>query len=101
VAEALAILGEQDRAREMVRFGMLMDPDNTMMKMCFVRAMVLASHIEEALDVFEHVVDMLPRQMMWMWATAEMAPLRAHPGYEALAARAEARFAAERAALKL
>jgi adenylate cyclase len=99
VAEAHAILGEKERAREMVRFGMLLDPDNTMMKMCFVRAMVLASDIEAAIDVFDHAVDTLPHQMMWMWATADMAPLRQHPRYEALAARAEVRFAAERTAL--
>ncbi len=95
VAEALAMLGENERAREMVRFGMLIDPDNTMMKMCFVRAMVLASHIEEALDVFEHAVDMLPRQMMWLWATTEMAPLRQHPRFKSLLAVAEARHAAQ------
>jgi len=100
MAEALAVLGESERAREAVRFGMLLDPDNTLMKICFTRALALVPDVDAALDIFEHAVKTITRQLLFGSVLLEpnLAALREQPRFKAAVAVAEARFAAERAA---
>src|ERR1051326_5054372 len=53
-AYALAILGEEDRAREWIERGLLLDPDNLSMRYNLACTLTVALHDDEAaLDVLQ------------------------------------------------
>jgi adenylate cyclase len=101
MAEGLVSLREIERARETVRFGMLLDPDNIVMTFSFARAMARVPDFDAALDILEHAVKTITRQYLSMFMLdPNMTAFREQPRFKALMAVAEARFAAERVAAR-
>jgi adenylate cyclase len=89
-AGAFAILGDLDRANERIQRAMVVDPDNINMPYNF--ACVLASwigDIDAALDMLESMIDRQSRSLMLtMLADPDMDPLRDHPRFKVMVAKA-------------
>jgi adenylate cyclase len=96
-ANALAVLGEAERAKEWVSRALLVDPDNLSMRYNF--ACVLAAHLRDAdaaLDMLETVLETMPRGLLHhVKVDPDLDTLRDHPRYKAMIAAAETRLAAE------
>ena len=102
LAEAYATLGEAEHAREMINRALLLDPDNTVLMSCLVRALVLLQDFDAALDMFEHAGRIITRQYLGAFTRPpDLAPLRELPRFAVIQESIRARFAAEEAAAKL
>ncbi len=95
-ADALATLGEADRAKARMERALLIDPDNLNMRYNF--ACMLSTRLKDkqaALDmlgkVFETITDTF---LSYAKADADLEPLHGDPRYQAMVAGAEARLAA-------
>ena len=101
LAEAYAVLGEVEHAREMIGRALLLAPDNTVMMTCLVRALVLLQDFDAALDMFEHAGKIVTRQFVGaLTQPPDLAPLREFPRFAAIRESIRTRFAAEEAAAK-
>ena len=89
-AGALAILGDLDRAKERIQRAMDVDPENINVPYNF--ACVLAAwvgDIEAALDMLEPMMHRQSRSLMLtMLADPDMDPLRDHPRFKSMVAKA-------------
>ena len=89
-AGAFAILGDLDRAKERIERAMVVDPEN--INMPYNYACVLASwigDIEGALDMLESMIARQSRSLMLtMMADPDMDPLRDHPRFKRMVAKA-------------
>jgi tetratricopeptide (TPR) repeat protein len=94
LAEAYVALGEPERAREMVRRGMLLDPENTVMKVGLIRALTLLGDFTAALDIFEQTSQTITLQFASTLVRApELQSLREQPRFATIFASVRARFA--------
>jgi adenylate cyclase len=94
MAWALAVLGECERARELIDRGLLIDPDNVEMKINFSRALAACHDLEKACDILEPIMGHADRLFLDNMSFApDVEPFRGHPRFQAMIAAAEARLA--------
>jgi Flp pilus assembly protein TadD len=94
MAWALAVLGESDRARELVRRGLLIDPDNAEMRINLTRALAACDDLDGACDILEPILATAGRAFLDNLLLAPDAkPFFGHPRFQAMIAAAEARLA--------
>ena len=89
---ALADLGEADRAQEWTRRAVLFDPDNTRLHYNLACAMATLGDADAACDLLDGVVDKVNvGWLLWMDADNSLDPIRDHPRFMALMAKASER----------
>jgi adenylate cyclase len=93
---ALAVLGEDERAREWIKRALLIDPDNMNMRYNFACALAVdLKDTDAALEMLETVVAKAATDFLsHMKIDPDMDPIRADPRFKAMVAAAEARLAA-------
>ena len=95
-ASALGYLGETERAKEWAMRALVIESDDDM-RCSYNLACALAQldEPEQALNQLEKYAEkMPPARLAWVERDADLAPLRNHPRYKALVARAEVRYSA-------
>ena len=99
-AQALASLGETDRAKDWMRRALLIDPDNLLMRYNFACTLTITlGEPEAALDMLEPILERDPASNLEEARTdPDFVSLREHPRFRAMIAAAEARLAADGAA---
>ena len=91
---AHATLGNAERAKEMAKRALLLDPDNKNMRYNFACGFVQMGDIEAALDLLEPVLAQSGiEHVNWTKKDSDLDPIREHPRYRAMIAAAEARLA--------
>jgi adenylate cyclase len=97
MAAGLAILGEKERARELINRALLLDPGNTRSRYNF--ACALANELSEpqaALDILEPIYDQLgPQLLEHMEADPDFDRIRDDPRFAAGLAKAKAKLASD------
>ena len=89
---SLVELGELDRAREWTRRAVLFDPDNTRLHYNLGCAMATLGDADAACDLLEGVIDKVNASwLLWMVADNDLDPIRAHPRFVTLMAKASER----------
>jgi adenylate cyclase len=93
-AMALGVLGHSDRAREIVSRGLLLDPDNEIMKFFFFQAYVVLRDADSALSLLEELSrgTFLVRILAALKMNPKFAFIRDDPRAAAVFAAAEARL---------
>ena len=94
-AYALAILGEEDRAREWVERGLLLDPDNLAMRYNMACTLTLALQDDEAaLDVMRPYLERVntAQQIKHAEADPDFIRLRDHPRFQEMLAATKKRL---------
>ena len=92
-ANALAVLGETERAKEWIERGTLVDPTNTIQHFNFVCALVRLREYEAALDLLANVIDKASTGLFhWLDNDTDLDPVRDHPRFIELFKQAKARF---------
>ena len=96
---ALAVLGERERAKELVEKALVLDPNNWNMRYNFACAFVAhLGDFETALDILEPGVGSMSAQTLnWAKSDPDLNPIREHPRFKAMIERVEVRLAAEHA----
>jgi adenylate cyclase len=94
---ALAVLGEAERAKEWIGLALLVDPDNLNMRYNFACALAAQlKDIDAALDMLVIFFERAARGVLnHAKADPDLEPLRDHPRFKAMFAAADARLAAE------
>jgi adenylate cyclase len=89
-AGALVVLGDVDRAKERIQRAMVVDPENVNVPYNFACALVARiGDIDGALDLLESMIDRQTRSLMLtMLADPDMDPLRDHPRFKRMIAKA-------------
>jgi adenylate cyclase len=99
-ADALAVLGEGERAREWMNRAVLIDPANWLMRYNF--ACALSIHFDDADGALELLgpvmVSAPPRLVASAGTDPDLDPLREDPRFQSMLAAAEARVAEAREA---
>jgi len=95
---ALAVLGNEARAREIAARALVIDPENTIMRYNLARAFASGLHDPEgALDLLEPVFESFATgrgAISWLSIEPDLDSLREHPRFKAMMAAAQARIAA-------
>jgi adenylate cyclase len=95
-ADALAVLGEADRARDWIRRALLIDPDN--MPMRYNLACGLGARLQDTDGTLgllgPYLAQATRPELEWVKTDPDMDSLRADPRFQAMIAAAEARLAA-------
>jgi adenylate cyclase len=95
-ANALAVLGEVERAKEWIERGTLVDPNNTVQHFNFVCALVRLKEFEAALDLLANVIDKASTGLfVWLENDTDLDAIRTHPRFIQLFTQSKARFATE------
>jgi adenylate cyclase len=99
-ADALAVLGDAERAKEWMNRALLVDPENNLMRYNF--ACTLAANLKDRDAALEMLGSVIPRFARGMLNHAKIDPdlesLRDDPRYKSMIEAAEVRLAAEEAA---
>ncbi len=94
-SDALAVLGQGERAKEWMGRALLIDPENVSMRYNF--ACALATHLkdnEAALDMLAPAFERMNGELVHhAKVDPDLSPLRDHPRFQAILAAAEARTA--------
>jgi len=91
---ALAALGEVDRAREWADRAMLLDPNNVNLMYNLACSMVTLGAVDEALKLLEPVFTIAQAQSLHWWKIdSDLDPIRNDPRFKAMIERAETRLA--------
>jgi adenylate cyclase len=93
LAIALAIFGEAERAREMVREGLTVDPGNSTMKILLVSALGELRDIDSAFELFSDLLGAANSTQIHYFRRVAHAVLRADPRFATALAAAEKRLA--------
>jgi adenylate cyclase len=95
-AGLLAQLGHKERAEEWISRALIVEPDDAVIHFNVACGLAQMSETDRALDLLESAAHKMPAFAVvnWIKNDGELAPLRGHPRYQALAAREEARLAA-------
>ncbi len=92
---SLAILRDADRAKEWANRAMLLDPENYNLMYNLACGMVKLGEIDEALKLLEPVFrDAQVQSLNWWKIDSDLDPIRNHPRFQAMLAKAESRLAA-------
>ena len=93
---ALATLGEKARAKDLINRAILLDPDNQNMRYNMACAAINDLHdVEAGLDLLEPLFETVPDELLtWAKNDTDLDPVREHPRFAAMMAKAEARVAA-------
>jgi adenylate cyclase len=95
-ANALAVLGEAERAKEWIERGTLVDPTNTVQHFNFVCALVRLNEHEAALDLLANVIDKASAGLfVWLENDTDLDPLRSNPRFIELFKQSKGRFATD------
>jgi adenylate cyclase len=90
---ALAVLGENDRAKEWANRAMLLDPENYNLMYNLACGMIKLGETDEALKLLEPVFrDAQVQSLNWWKIDTDLDPLRDDPRFKAMLAGAEARL---------
>jgi adenylate cyclase len=93
---ALADLGEGERARELAKRAMLLDPDNLTMLYNFGCSFARLRDFEMAIDVLGPVLEKDTAETVnWAKADPDLDGVREHPRFKAMLAKADARLRGE------
>lgn len=96
LVNSLAALGQVERAREWTRWALLFDPDNARLSYNLGCAMASLGDADAAVDLIEPWLDKASHGwLLWIQRDNSLDPVRAHPRFAALMARAERRLATE------
>src|SRR5262249_48118111 len=95
-ASSLIRLGMKERAKEWIERILIIEPDDAMIHYNVACDFALLNELDRALDTLESCADKIAATVVvnWLKNDNDLAPLFAHPRYQALIARAEARLAA-------
>jgi adenylate cyclase len=95
-ASALGYLGETERAKQWAMRALAIESDDDMRgNYNLACALAQSDEPEQALNQLEKYAEKMPPQRLaWVKRDADLAPLRDHPRYKVLVARAEARYSA-------
>ncbi|HEY2032938.1 MAG TPA: adenylate/guanylate cyclase domain-containing protein [Rhizomicrobium sp.] len=95
--DALATLGEVDRAKELMKRALLLDPDNMNMRYNLACMTLLELHDTEAcLDILDPLLKIVSRSLLnWTKTDADLDSIRDNPRFTAMIAAADARLANE------
>ena len=89
---SLVDLGEADRAREWTRRAVLFDPENTRLHYNLGCAMATLGDADAACDLLDGVIDKVNASwLLWMKVDNSLDPIRDHPRFVALMAKAHER----------
>jgi adenylate cyclase len=95
---ALARLGEKDRAKQWILRAQAIEPDDPQVRYNLGCSLAQMNEPERALDLLESFLPKVaPEWVNWMKQDTDLRPLHAHPRYQILIARGEARLAAAQA----
>jgi adenylate cyclase len=93
VVQSLTALGEVDRAEELAKRGMLLDPDNLTMRYNLACGFAGLQRFDIALELLEPVFEKDTLETVnWARVDPDLDPLRDQPAFKALVAKAEARL---------
>ncbi|HEY7852003.1 MAG TPA: TIR domain-containing protein [Caulobacteraceae bacterium] len=93
---ALAELGQGDRARQWTRWAVLFDPDNLRLRYNLACGLAKLHDTDGACDLLEKVIEQVSGGWLrWIDTDNSLDPIRDHPRFAALMARAKARAALE------
>ena len=96
LVNALAHLGEAERAREWARRAILFDPDNLRLQYNVACSLSTLNDVDTALELLEGVVPKINAGWLaWMQTDTSLDPIRDVSRYKAMIGAAEARLAAE------
>jgi adenylate cyclase len=95
--DALLTLGQTDRAREMMKRAVLLDPDNINMRYNLACTTLMQLHdTDTALDMLEPLYKIISRALLnWTKSDSDLDSIRDHPRHKAMVAAAEKRLAAQ------
>ncbi|MHB8528038.1 MAG: tetratricopeptide repeat protein [Caulobacteraceae bacterium] len=93
------MLGETERAREWIERGLLLDPDNMLMRYNFACVLADMKDPEGALELLAPVLaNPSPSMLSAAKVDPDLSPIRDHPRFAAMVAAAKARLASAGAA---
>ena len=96
-ALSLAVLEQPERVRELVSRGLLLDPDNEVMKLSFLRANAVLRDVNAAIGMLDILQKHAPARMIHaVKMFPDLAFIRDDPRVKAMFAAAEARLAGDR-----
>jgi adenylate cyclase len=83
-ANALAILGEKDRAREWTARALAIDPDDVLVQYNVACVYSLLGDLEQAFDLLERLLPNAGYELKrgWIKHDSDLDPLRSHPRYQ-------------------
>jgi len=95
-AYSLALLGEVDRAKAWISRAVLIDPDNVTTRYNFVCSLSAHLHdVEAALDMLESLLPLMSAAFVrYAMVDPDLDPLRDHPRFKSMIAKADVRDAA-------
>lgn len=94
---ALSALGDIERAKEWTERALLFDPDNKNMQYNIACSFSKAGDADTALDILEPLFENLSSDAFaWAKTDSDLDPIRNHPRYKAMMAKAEARLASQK-----
>ncbi len=98
VVVSLCTLGEGERAKDLAKRAMLLDPDNLTMRYNFGCGFAQIGEFEAALELLGPVFERDAAETInWAKVDPDLNPVRGDPRFSAMMAKADARLAAERA----
>ena len=94
VVVSLCVLGETERAKDLAKRAMLLDPDNLTMRYNIACAFVGLREFDIALDLLEPVLERDAAETVnWAKVDPDLDEVRDHPRFREMIALADARFA--------
>ena len=83
-ANALAVLGERDRAREWAARALAIDPDDVLIQYNVACVYSLLGDIDQAFDLLERLLPNAGHELRrgWIKHDSDLDPLRSHPRYQ-------------------
>jgi adenylate cyclase len=95
VVWSLCTLGEAERAKDLAKRAMLLDPDNLTMRYNFACGFAQIGELEAALDLLGPVLERDAAETInWAKVDPDLNPVREDPRFTAMIAKADARLAA-------
>lgn len=96
VVVSLSVLGETERAKDLAKRAMLLDPDNLTMRYNFACGFVALREFEMALDLLGPVFERdAAETILWTKVDPDLDAVREHPRFKSMMEKADARLAAE------
>ena len=96
VVVSLCVLGEAERAKDLAKRAMLLDPDNLTMRYNFACGFASLREFETALDLLGPVFERdAAETILWAKVDPDLDAVREHPRFKAMMVQADARLSAE------